>query len=255
MNKQIVAVLAGIFCFGTVGASADEISFLRAVSKAREAGVSVPKNVFKAVPRSSGIYLPAGTSWKTLQEKIARMAEEAKLNLPPADVKTVAYTPELWQSFQAEVGRPLFEGRPLSREKSMSVLQKNREKFTLLREQGDYETAWREFVVQRRGVPYEDGQTYEKASQLGEDVYEFYVQHIGLENMPRVRAVGAPGTEGVVLEIPVNMSVKVPFSMHTFLTVSPEKHIVFRQDDGVFFLLERQVLEQKELKSRFAIIQ
>jgi len=258
MNKQIAAVLAGIFCFGAAGASAEDITFLRAVRQTQEHGVSVPQNIWKAVPRSSEVYIPSGTSWMAMQRRISAIAEESRLTLTPAEIKTIAYTPQLWKPFETQIGHPMFEGRPLSFEKGLTVLQKNKQRFDLARAEGKYEQAWQEFTAAREASSPNAGKVFEKREELGEVLYNFYVEHIGLENIPRIRVMGAPNASGVVLEIPVNGLQYVTKPGTPPVTVSPDEFVFFREDDGVLFLYVRSVLEQKDRnypKYRFAVVE
>ena len=129
---------------------------------------------------------------------------------------------------------PLFEeSRPLSYEEGIKVLQANQKKFATARANDEYEKAWAKFIEEREPIPFNKGKAYGTFEDIANDVYNFYVQHIGTENLPRVRFNYTTDLEGIVCEIPVNGLKIVSITGNYENAIVTDKFVVIHYNNGV----------------------
>jgi len=279
MKKLIIAVLIGTSCLSVTNAFAQKGRFLKTLREVRTNTV-IPRNMYdpRLVPHVPGVYIPAHTVFSNLQDKIATVAQTAAFKLEEEDAYLIAHDPLLLQQFQEDV-HPVFEGHPLPEQQSIAILRENQAKFAQARANNEYEDAWIKFVKRRQANParhksldslikwrsripindnsklYElrnDLKAYE--SEMGEDVYDFYVEHIGLEGLPRVRALNIPSIEGVVLEIPVN-GLKIVHNDGSFGYLPEDRVIIRTDDDGACLFFSHDVFRPARSQTfRFHVI-
>ena len=241
MYKTAIAVTVSILLTPTVSCLAQQTPFIKSLNAAKLERV-ITKNANLLAPKISGVYIPAGTTYQSLENKISRIATQAGFNLNARDIRIVAHKPQLLRQFQTEVGKPIFEGRTLPFEKGLKVLQENQEKFATSRANREYEDAWIEFISEQgRATPAHGSKSYLTIEDLAEDVYDFYVKYIGVKELPRLRMDDHTDLEGVVCEIPVR-GLNIYVYKNRRIDVSPDKIVVVHLDDGSSHLSTRSTV-------------
>ncbi len=251
MNKKIIvtSLLAALLIPATNGFAQKVKMPKKLNSTALERSVNQSVERFVRVP---GVYIPSYTTARVLEKKVALTAQKAHIKLAEGEARVIAQNPERLRQFQAQAGMPIFEGRPLPYKQGIKVLQANQEKFAQARANGEYEEAWENFQAEKKaklakyyeegtneeefyaqgGDFFQQGKRYADQEAIAIDVYNFYVKHIGIENLPRVRMEGVPEFEAVVCEIPVDgLHYIAPRPMDTRVDVSPEKFVVIHSSN------------------------
>ena len=246
MNKAVIVGLVAILLASTTNGFAQKRQIAKSLSKAKASSMPIPRE-YRLARRVPGVYIPAGTTIGTLESKIMQTAQQAALKMDAPQASMIAASPERLAQFQAELGHPIFEGRPLPYKKGLAVLKANQEKFAAARANNEYEAAWEQFINERGYVDFHKGKSYGAPEDIANDVYNFYVKHIGTENLPRVRMVGVPEMEGVVCEIPVNgLSFVAPPPMDQVVDVPADVFVVLRTNSGRAQVLHRSQLDFEE---------
>ena len=229
MNKvTLVSLLAVLLVPATNGFAQKGISQVAKNLNPVKLERAIAKSTMRLAPKVPGVYIPAGTTMGTLESRIALIAKKANIQLDKVQISIISNDPQILRQFQEQAGIPLFEeGHPLPYKEGIQVLQANQEKFAAARANGEYEEAWAKFIEERGYVDFAKGKSYGAPKDVAADVYNFYVRHIGTENLPRVQMEDLPEFEAVVCEIPVDgLYFIAPRPMDTQVDVSPEKFVV-----------------------------
>ena len=237
--------------------SEKNLNFLQLLNKTKEENQvshsSMKKQSTYIVFEWMGFHVPPGTTFmRALENKVAYVAQKKNLNLSRRDVRLVAHNPELLFKLNEETEQAIFKTPLLSYREGLTILKANQAKFAIARNNNTYEKIWAEFIKtkeQERPVfdeKYYDG--FGGTQDVAHDIYAFYVKHIGLEGLPRVRLMDISEQEGVVLEIPVNGLVCTSSTSltHCCVHILPEKFVVIGYSNGQSELVSRSLLEMEE---------
>ncbi len=245
MKKRTIAILVSLLTVLLVSATnvfAQKRQIIKNLNSTKLERL-LARSTYRVAPRVPGVYIPAGTPVYALERKIALTAQKAGVKLDEKEIHVIASLPEALQQFQVQTGMAIFQGRPLPKEKSLKALQANQKKFATARANGEYEQAWAQFVDEYGKMPFAQGKSYRSQDDIAKDIYNFYVKHIGTENLPRVRLEDIPDFEAVVCEIPVNgLSLIRPRPFEDEIELSAEEFVVVRSDNGRATLMSRDAL-------------
>ncbi len=254
MKKYVLPALTAVLCLPATNASAQPAQtnqFIRNLNLAKIERV-VPKGAGFA-RRIPGVYIPAGTSWISLERKVATAAQTAGFNFNARDARVIAYNPALLRQFEQEVGHPLFEGRPLSYEKGLAVLRKNQAQFAQARANNEYAAKWEEFTKEHsHALPKRFrarfGNNYYKTYlEFANDVYQFYMKYIGLENLPRLRNTLDTDVEKIVCEFPIDsfrlIETQVDVPAKDYVIILTNRHSLTNQFSPT--IEDRELLEKQ----------
>ena len=247
---------------------------IRAVTTTPKVSVSRAQQL---VPAMRGVYIPAGTTWATLEREIERTAHAAGMEV---NARMLAANPVKLHQFEIDAGRRIFGSPAMPYEQGLNVLRENQARFAQARANGEYDAAWEEFLVEKhaklefyRQNPDEinmeefykegfdskqiksyqqglDTKIYSDVENLAIDVYNFHVRKLHTEAVPQVRLTYGNLLPEGVYEIPVNgLSILIRNSLvdkGIVKGIPAEEFVVLVDPMGRSHLVQRGELEWAE---------